>query len=154
MAKVIFDTNFYTDLLSGYPKVVETFKKHILENDSILMPSIIMHEVLSNTKYEIELATQQAVDRYIRLSDNNIIGLTEQIAKKAAEIRRHYRIHYNNKLKAPDAIIAATAILYGAILISNNYNDFKHAISDLGLNFFNPIDDQKDLQKHRDSLKN
>ncbi|MEJ9230289.1 PIN domain-containing protein [Peribacillus butanolivorans] len=153
MAKVIFDTNFYTDLLSGYPKVVETFTKHIIENDSILMPTIIMHEVLSNSKYETEPATQQAVDGYIRLAKDNITGLTEEIAKKAAEIRRHYRIQHNNKLKAPDAIIAATAMLHDATLISNNYSDFKHAINDLELNFYNPIDDQEDLQQYRESLK-
>lgn len=153
MAKVIFDTNFYTDLLSGYPKVVETFTKHITEKDCILMPSIIMHEVLSNFKYETEPATQQAVDGYISLSKDHIIGLNKEIAKKAAEIRRHYRIHHNNKLKAPDAIIAATAMLHDATLISNNYSDFKHAINDLELKFYNPIDDQENLQNHRNSLK-
>lgn len=137
-------------MLSGYPKCVETFARYIAQDAEILMPSIILHEVLSNSKYETEEPTRKAVDNYILLSIDHIIGLTNDIARKSAELRRHYRIKHNNKLKAPDAIIASTAMLYEATLVSNNFGDFKHAIS-LGLKFENPIEDQEDLQNHRNS---
>lgn len=48
----------------------------------------------------------------------NVIGLTDAIADKTIEIRK------KKKIKLPDAVIAATALVYGLTLISRNLPDF------------------------------
>jgi len=48
-----------------------------------------------------------------------IIPLNDDIVKTTIEIRK------KNKIKTPDAIIAATAIVLGYTLITRNTNDFK-----------------------------
>jgi predicted nucleic acid-binding protein len=154
--KVLFDTNFYTDLTSKYPEVIDTFVGLAKENADFIMPTIVEHELLSYSNYDLDIITKAQFDDYIKLSegDNNIVELAREIAKKASEIRRYYRINHNKCIKAPDSIIAATAILTGATLYSNNDKDFKIAQNELGLNYKNPITDQHDLQEHRSRIRN
>lgn len=49
----------------------------------------------------------------------NVIGLSEPVAEKAIELRQQY------KTKTPDAIIAATALVHGLSIVTNNVDDFK-----------------------------
>ncbi|MCF0056736.1 PIN domain-containing protein [Dyadobacter sp. CY356] len=48
------------------------------------------------------------------------IELNKDIKLKTADIRKNYRI------KLPDAVIAATAIMYDLSLITHNYKDFEN----------------------------
>lgn len=50
----------------------------------------------------------------------NIVPLTDDIAKQTVLIRKAI------KIKTPDAIIAATALIHGLSLITNNMRDFKN----------------------------
>lgn len=58
-----------------------------------------------------------------------ILGISDKIIKKTIDIRKSYR------LKVPDAIIAATAIVYDYILLADNDKDF---LKVEGLNYLNP----------------
>ena len=58
-----------------------------------------------------------------------VYPLEEPIIVKAIEIRKTY------KTKLPDAIIAATAIVYGLTLVTRNIGDFKNI---KGLKVVNP----------------
>ena len=53
------------------------------------------------------------------INDALVIELEQPIKLKTADIRK------KNKVKLPDAIIAATALVYELILISRNVVDFK-----------------------------
>ncbi|MBS1486841.1 MAG: type II toxin-antitoxin system VapC family toxin [Bacteroidetes bacterium] len=59
------------------------------------------------------------------IADSNIILLTDPIINKCIELRKTYK-----KIKLPDAIIAATALVNQWKLISRNVEDFK-ALSEL-----------------------
>lgn len=61
----------------------------------------------------------------------NVLELDEVVVKKTIEIRKHY------KIKLPDAIIAATSMVYELTLISRNISDFKKID---GLHLVNPLD--------------
>lgn len=65
------------------------------------------------------------------ISDALVIELEQPIKLKTAEIRKAYRV------KLPDAIIAATALIYDLTLLSRNLSDFS-SIS--GLKIINPWD--------------
>jgi hypothetical protein len=48
--------------------------------------------------------------------------------------------------------VAATALVYDATLYSNNNRDFIYIRDKFGLNYINPITDQRDLQNYLNSL--
>ena len=54
------------------------------------------------------------------IQDATVIELEQEIKSKTAEIRKA------NKIKLPDAIIAATAIVYNLTIITRNTADFKN----------------------------
>ena len=64
----------------------------------------------------------QVLQQFINVS--TVFSLEEPVIVKAIELRKKY------KTKLPDAIIAATAIVYQLTLITRNTNDFKN-ITDL-----------------------
>lgn len=64
------------------------------------------------------------------VESSTVFLLDHEVVEKTIELRRQY------KIKLPDAIIAATAIVFDLILISRNDNDFE-TISDL--KYINPF---------------
>lgn len=66
------------------------------------------------------------------IHEMEILPLTEDIVDKTIEIRRI------QKIKLPDAIIAATAIAHNFTLISRNDDDFRRIP---GLKYLNPFTD-------------
>ena len=64
------------------------------------------------------------------IEDSNVIALSPKVVEKCIEIRR------NRKVKTPDAIIAATAIVYNLTLLTSD-SDFKNIP---GLKIINPLD--------------
>ena len=93
-------------------------------NDNLSVSIISKIEVLGfNDNYE-EI---KKLNEFIELA--NILYIDEIIADKTIELRKKY------KIKLPDAIIAATAIVYNLILVSLNITDF-HKIE--GINIINP----------------
>lgn len=71
--------------------------------------------------------TPQSIKHF--LSDATILPLEDFIVTQTIEVRRKHR------MKLPDAIIAATAIIYRKTLITRNIKDFAHI---KGLRLLNP----------------
>lgn len=74
---------------------------------------------------KIEVLGFNAPEEHYRLladfmNDANIIDLSNDIVDACINLRK------NHKTKLPDAIIAATAIVYDLVLISRNTSDFKN----------------------------
>ena len=65
------------------------------------------------------------------MNDCSMLDLTSEIIDKTISIRKKY------KIKLPDAIIAATALVYDLILFSRNTADFKNIQE---LKVINPYD--------------
>lgn len=83
---------------------------------------------------KIEVLGFNASDEHSKLlvnfmNDALVIGLDNSIVDKSIDIRKNY------KTKLPDAIIAATAIVFELVLISRNIADFKNIE---GLKVINP----------------
>jgi len=147
--KVIFDNNMYNYLLIEYPDAKDIFEKYLKMESHVILPAIIEHEFLSHPQYEYDNNLSDVINLYLEIIDEKI-ELDSNIARKAAKIRRYYRNVYNKGLKAPDSIIAATAIELDAILVSNNDKDFNYAIKDLGLKYENPIKNQELLRNYKE----
>jgi predicted nucleic acid-binding protein len=71
--------------------------------------------------------TEQKVKNFI--DDSLVLHISEDVILKSVSIRR------GQKIKTPDAIVAATALAHGLILITNNEKDFKGVN---GLRIVNP----------------
>ena len=63
------------------------------------------------------------------INDATVLDLSNNVVETSIEIRKKH------KTKLPDAIIAATALVYDLVLISGNISDFKNID---GLNLIDP----------------
>jgi predicted nucleic acid-binding protein len=63
-------------------------------------------------KYDMKPKEEQAIRNFI--ADITVFPLDEEVERKAVEIRRMF------KIKLPDCIIAATAIIIDAVLVTND----------------------------------
>lgn len=122
--KYLIDTNAIIDYLGKkLPSTGMDFMNNIV--DDIPTLSVI-------SKIEV-LGFNTPVEHYQLLinfmNDSSILDLTNSIVDRSIEIRKKY------KTKLPDAIIAATALVYDLILITRNNSDFKNIE---GLKLFNP----------------
>jgi predicted nucleic acid-binding protein len=115
--KYIWDTNtaiYY--LQQQFPSAAENFIDESLKETQPCISTITEIELLcwkTATEKDLELL-------HNFITDTLVIELESAIKLKTAEIRKAYRI------KLPDAIIAATALVYDLTLITRNTSDFKN----------------------------
>jgi predicted nucleic acid-binding protein len=126
--KYIWDTNtviYY--LQQQFPPSAEKFMDNIAKEARPVISAITEIELLCwKTATENDLEVLRSF-----ISESLVIELEQPIKYKTADIRRKHRI------KLPDAIIAATALVYELSLVSRNKSDFKDIN---GLKLINPWD--------------
>jgi predicted nucleic acid-binding protein len=133
--RFVVDTNIVIYTLKGIREIVEVMEK--LEDDKIEVyySTIVEAELFSFH----ELTPEQMIKIRGILDLGEIIEVDSQIALKAAEFRALSRKTYHRKLKLPDAIVAATAFVCSAVLITRNVEDFSHLCGH-GLYLLNPFE--------------
>jgi len=120
------DSNVVIDYLAGtLPEKGKVFMNQVI-NEIPILSVLTKIEVLGfNTSAEaIQLLTQF-------INDSIIVSLSDKIVDKTIEIRKKH------KIKTPDAIIAASCLISGFVLISRNTKDF---VQIEGLKVINPYD--------------
>jgi predicted nucleic acid-binding protein len=124
----LWDTNtaiYY--LQQQFPANAEKFMDSILLTNTPVISAITEIELLCwKTATEKDL---QILHSFI--NDATVIELEQPIKLKTAELRKAH------KIKLPDAIIGATAIVYNLTIITRNTSDFKNMD---GLKIINPFD--------------
>ena len=122
----LLDTNIIIYHLNGLlPDDAQKTVNEMLFFDLPL--SIITKIELMGFKFDNSLQKEKTVQF---LNNVNFISVSNQIADNAIFLRQNY------KLKTPDAIIAATAIVYDFTLVSRNDKDF---IDIKELKYLNPF---------------
>ncbi|MEO6947982.1 MAG: type II toxin-antitoxin system VapC family toxin [Ginsengibacter sp.] len=113
--KYLWDTNtaiYYLQQL--FPPGGEKFMDDLLNDKKPVISAITEIELLCwKTATEKDL---KVLHNFI--NDALVLELEQPIKLKTADIRKAYRI------KLPDAIIAATALVYDLTLLSRNISDF------------------------------
>jgi predicted nucleic acid-binding protein len=126
--KHLWDTNtaiYY--LQQQFPPNAEKFIDELLKDEQPVISAITEIELLCwKTATAKDLQVLQSF-----IGDALVIELEQPIKLKTADIRKAH------KIKLPDAIIAATAIIYDLTLISRNVGDFKGI---QGLTVIDPFD--------------
>jgi toxin FitB len=124
----LIDTNIIIYYLNGviptdhYDKVSDIFR------DSFNISTISKIEVLG--WHRITDTNQLRIKRF--LNQANVIYLNDEIEEKTIEIKQKV------KMDTPDAIVAATALVYQLTLMTRNEKDFKKVE---GLSLYNPFED-------------
>lgn len=110
---MLVDSNVIIDYVSNRipEKSAKQLDNYFNSNFSVSIISKI--EVLGFNTLDYEM---EQLESFIQLS--SIVYIDEAVADKTIEIRRMKRI------KLPDAIIAATALVQNCILLSHNTTDF------------------------------
>jgi predicted nucleic acid-binding protein len=115
--KYIWDTNTAIYFLQQqFPAAAEKFIDDSLVDAQPCISAITEIELLcwkTATEKDIEVL-------HNFISDALVIEIERPIKLKTADLRKAH------KIKLPDAIIAATAIVYNLTLITRNTNDFKN----------------------------
>jgi predicted nucleic acid-binding protein len=110
---MLVDSNVIIDYVSNRIPEKSAKQLDIYFNSNFSVSIISKIEVLGFNTQEFEL---EQLESFIQLS--SIVYIDEAVAGKTIEIRRMKRI------KLPDAIIAASALVQNCILISHNTTDF------------------------------
>jgi len=124
--RYLWDTNtaiYY--LQQQFPAAAEKFIDNLLSESQPAISAITEIELLcwkTTTENDIHVL-------HNFIDDIMIIELERPIKLKTADIRKHH------KIKLPDAIIAATSIIYELALITRNTKDFTNIE---GLTTINP----------------
>jgi len=101
--------------------LVEYVGKTLPETAQSYVTDIIDNEFNISFINKIEVLGHPSANKEITAFINlaNIYGVTDEIIDKTIEIRKVHRT------RLPDALIAATAIVYDITLISRNLSDFQ-----------------------------
>ncbi len=128
--KYLWDTNIVIYYLQQqFSPNAEKYIDSLLLKSPPVISAITEIELLCwKTKSKKDIQVLQSF-----ISDSFVIELEQTIKNKTAEIRK------TSNIKLPDAIIAATAILYDLELVSRNTKDFKNI---KGLSLINPFEVQ------------
>lgn len=113
MARYLLDTTVIIDFLRGKERTVSLLKELAEEGSSLGCCPINIAEVYSGMREGEREVTEEFLESL------EYHGLTKEIAKMAGEIRRRY-LRKGVTIPLPDAMIAATAIANGLILLTDD----------------------------------
>ena len=110
--RFLIDTNVVIDFSHGiFSEKSQNFVAKILNKEPIIS-AITQIELLGFS------VVPPQIESFVRYT--SIIGMNNSVIEKTIEIRKHYRI------KLPDAIIAATALVNNLTLLIRNVADFSN----------------------------
>lgn len=122
--RYLIDSNALIDYLSGkIPAKAMSFMNHVING----IPNISIISKIEVLGYNTTPDAYELLSGFI--NDSLVIGLSDDIVNQTIELRK------NKKIKTPDAIIAATALVNEYSLITHNTKDFDNI---QGLKVVNP----------------
>ncbi|HET9336451.1 MAG TPA: PIN domain-containing protein [Sphingomicrobium sp.] len=113
MSGFTFDSNIVVDALAGFEPARSEIRRAASSGGRAWVSRMVWIEVLSKG-LQPSLRETQAF-----MSGFGVDELDEEIAGRAAALRRE-----RQRLKSPDAIILATALVRGRVLVTRNIRDF------------------------------
>ena len=121
---LLVDTDILIDVSRGIPTAINRLQSEA-KSSTLAISSITQMELIVGCRNKTELQNlEKFLRRYL------IIKVNELITDKAIELLSQYRLSHG--LLIPDGLIAATAIVANAPLLSKNQRDYRF-ISELNL---------------------
>ncbi|MCP5048695.1 MAG: type II toxin-antitoxin system VapC family toxin [bacterium] len=113
---VLFDTNVFINFFNGSEETVDIFKR--LGNKRILIPSVTVMELYQGRGNKTELNSMKK-----KIKHYSILHFNSDVSRLAIEYINTYNLSHN--LQIPDAIIAASAVIFQFPLFTYNLKDFR-----------------------------
>lgn len=113
MSTFVFDSNIVIDALVGRESAIVELERAAVSGGQVWISRMAWIEILSKAQGR----TLREVREY--LSHFAIDEIDAEIAERAATLRRE-----RPRLRLPDALILATAMVRGRILVTRNTKDF------------------------------
>jgi predicted nucleic acid-binding protein len=124
MEQYLIDTNVVSDYLSSSLPIKGM---QLLDDIINVIPNLSIITQIELLCWNTDLSTEQYVKNFIE--DSVILNINFDVIMHCVALRK------SKKIKTPDAIIAATALAYNLILVTNNEKDF---VNIEGLKLINP----------------
>lgn len=120
--QVIMDTDILSAVMRKNPLVLPKARSYINEYGQFTFSIITLYEILRGLK--VKGASKQAIvfDRFYK--KNIILPLTDEIVVKAAEIYVDLRMR-GELIGDADIMIAASALVHGLGVVTNNEDHFR-----------------------------
>ena len=112
---ILIDTNIFVDHLRGYQPAIKFFES-LYQAENVIFSAITEAELMAGK--DCENSKKKELTLHFLHRWNKVV-VSNQIAIMAGDIKRDFG------LEMPDAIIAATAKINNAELLSKNTKDFK-----------------------------
>jgi len=113
-AEYLIDTNAVIDYLG---KKFTVQGMDFMNNVIDALPNVSVITKIEVLGFKTSDSYSQLLESF--MNDVTVLDLTAAVVNESIKIRKKY------KIKLPDAIIAATAIVYELILVTHNISDFK-----------------------------
>jgi predicted nucleic acid-binding protein len=115
----LIDTDIAIDHFHGHRAALEYFIQTLIEGETLAMSVISLTEILAGMRTGEREQTEKLFELFV------ILDADEQIARKAGEYLNLYR--RTNQIELGDALIAATASMSGAELVTRNLKHYPMA---------------------------
>jgi len=127
MSGYSFDSNIVIDALRGFVEARIELRRAVERGGRIWISRIVWIEVMSKGSGE----TMRRAERF--LSGFGIDEIDEEIGTRAASLRRE-----RPGLKASDALVLATALTRGRVLVTRNVKDFPESMPGIRVPYLVP----------------
>ena len=127
MSGYAFDSNIVIDALRGFAEAHSELRRAIGLGGRLWMSRIVWIEVMSKGSGE----GLRRAERF--LTGFGIDEIDEEISIRAASLRRE-----RPRLKSPDAIILASALTRGRVLVTRNIKDFPENMPGIRVPYLTP----------------
>jgi predicted nucleic acid-binding protein len=115
----LIDTDIAIDHFHGHQEAFIFFMETLSSGESIAFSVVSLVEILAGLRSGEEKRTERLLELF------NIIEVNQRIGRKAGDYLRLYRRSHN--LELGDALIAATASITGAELVTRNRKHYPMA---------------------------
>jgi predicted nucleic acid-binding protein len=122
MKPSLLDTDILSEFLRDNSKVVANVDKYLQEHEVINLSIITYYEILNGLLYKDARKQLNRFETFVKL--NNVIPLTLQMAKTAAEIQAELR-KAGAGIGHTDTLIASIALVSNLQLVTNNTAHFQ-----------------------------
>jgi predicted nucleic acid-binding protein len=112
----LIDTDIAIDHFHGHRQAFEYFAQTLAEGEVLAMSVVSLTEILAGMR----TGEQERTEKLFRLFV--LVDVDEEIARKAGEYMNEYRA--SKRIELADAIVAATAFVTNAELITRNVKHY------------------------------
>jgi len=120
LANYLVETTILVDYFRSKPPAITLLNKLYEEENLILVPTVVQAELYYGCRNEDE---EQEISNFVEQGYISVVDLSEDVMRKAVELKRLYgKAHECNLV---DMLIAASALVNSAVLITLNEKHFK-----------------------------